>query len=103
MSTSLVTDQPRLSACSETMPMDSYNHIEITAQLFLSQLQNQSISTTLLGRVFSLLFYLVDMSLSPNYLVSFLPQQGCMGLNPNSWSGLEALQMGTLPHLLINS
>jgi hypothetical protein len=25
------------------------------------------------------------------------------GLNPNSWSGLEALQMGTLPHLLINS
>jgi hypothetical protein len=37
-----------------------------------------------------------------NYLLSFIPRQGFVGLNPNSWSWLEALQMGTLPHLLIN-
>jgi hypothetical protein len=52
MSTSSVTRQPRLSTCSETMPMASYSQIEIIAQGFISQLQNRSLFTALLGRVF---------------------------------------------------
>jgi hypothetical protein len=34
MSNSLVTHQPCLSTCSETLPMASYIQIELTAQLF---------------------------------------------------------------------
>jgi hypothetical protein len=52
---------------------------------------------------FSLPSSLIDLSLSLNYLIYFLPRQGCVGSNPNSWSSLEALPMGTLSHLLINS
>jgi hypothetical protein len=52
---------------------------------------------------FSILSYLSYLSLSPNYLISCFLQQVCVGPNPHSWSRIEALHMGTLPHLLINS
>jgi hypothetical protein len=84
--------------------MASYSYIELTSQHFPLHSRVKLCFPFLLGRVFfSTLLHPADLSLSPNYLLYFLPQQGCMGLNPNSWSGLEALQMGTLPHLLINS
>jgi hypothetical protein len=102
-STSSVTHQPHLLSCSQTMSMDSSIQNNITAQLFLSTFELKYPFPSLLGRVFYLLCCMADLSLSPNYLISFLPQQGCVGLNPNSWSGLEALQMGTLSHILINS
>jgi hypothetical protein len=104
MSTSSVTCHPHLSACSQTLPMASFSQIELIAHIFF-QLSSRSPFPSLLGRVFSPFYYLVDAPslCPPNYLISFLPRQGCVGLNPNLWSGLEALQMGTLHHLLINS
>jgi hypothetical protein len=90
-STFSVTHQPHLSSCSQTLPMSSYRHIELNAQHFPLHSRVEVCFPFLPGRVFSLLSYLVYSYLSPNYLLSFLPQQGCVGLNPNSWSSVEAL------------
>jgi hypothetical protein len=91
MSTSSVTRQPRLSACSETLAPWILTARSSLLLRFSSQLQNRSMFTPFLGECFLYSVILQICLLSPNYLISFLPQQGCVGMNPNSWLGLEAL------------
>jgi hypothetical protein len=55
VSTSSVTRQPRLSACSKTLPMDSYSQNELASHIF-SQLHSRNMVSSLLEIVFSTLF-----------------------------------------------
>jgi hypothetical protein len=45
------------------------------------------------------LHFFVGFTLCPPHFPSCLPRQGCMWLkSPRSWSGIEAISMGSLPH-----
>jgi hypothetical protein len=80
-STSSVTHQPGLSSYRETLPMTSYSQNKLASQLF-SQLSSRKHDLLSSGDCF-LYFDFLQISLCPpNYLLSFLPQRGCVGLNP---------------------
>jgi hypothetical protein len=81
MSTSTVTRQPHLSSWNEN-PANNFLHPE---RAYFSVLpSNQRVASTLFSsRDWSFdSASLADLPLPTNYLFSFLPQQGCVGLNP---------------------
>jgi hypothetical protein len=100
-SNSIVTYQPCLSSCKKNLLMASCAQNELIS-LFCFEPESYMCSI-LFSRSFSPLYFLADLPLPLNYFLSLFLSKVSWVQIPNSWSGLEALQMGTLPHLLINS
>jgi hypothetical protein len=93
MSTSSVTQHPRLSSCIITPLATSCDQNMLLFQFFL---EHESLV--------SLLSFSLQVPLCPPCL-PFLPSSTrlCVAQIPSLWSGLKALPMGAFTHPLINS